>query len=156
MINAASVLFAWAASIAIILATLLICLDVSLRNLFSFPINGVSEIVGFGIVSVVFLQIGITIRRNRLISAEIFSTIFQKISPNFSHLLNILFFSAALMVFYLISVYFWNDFHKAFVGDEFTGAIGAFQIPTWPFKLVNSIATIIIIFEIIRIVIILY
>ena len=28
------------------------------------------------------------------------------------------------------------------------------QIPTWPFKLVNSIATIIIIFEIIRIVII--
>ena len=55
MINAASVLFAWAASIAIILATFLICLDVSLRNLFSFPINGVSEIVGFGIVSVVFL-----------------------------------------------------------------------------------------------------
>jgi tripartite ATP-independent transporter DctM subunit len=121
--------------------------------LFSFPINGVSEIVGYGIVSVVFLQIGISIRRNRLISAEIFSNIFQKISPNFSDLLNILFFSAALMVFYLISVYFWNDFHKAFVGDEFTGAIGAFQIPTWPFKLVNSIATIIIIFEIIRILI---
>ena len=153
IINAVTILSAWAASIAIILATLLICLDVSLRNLFSFPINGVSEIVGFGIVSVVFLQIGISIRRNRLISAEIFSNIFQKISPNFSHLLNILFFSAALMVFYLISVYFWNDFHKAFVGDEFTGAIGAFQIPTWPFKLVNSIATIIIIFEIIRILI---
>ena len=153
IINAVTILSAWAASIAIILATLLICLDVSLRNLFSFPINGVSEIVGYGIVSVVFLQIGISIRRNRLISAEIFSNIFQKISPNFSDLLNILFFSAALMVFYLISVYFWNDFHKAFVGDEFTGAIGAFQIPTWPFKLVNSIATIIIIFEIIRILI---
>ena len=154
IINAVSVLFAWAASIAIILATLLICLDVSLRNLFSFPINGVSEIVGFGIVSVVFLQIGITIRRNRLIAAEIFSTIFQKISPNFSHLLNILFFSAALLVFYFISIYFWNDFYKSYVGGEFTGAIGAFQILTWPFKLVNSIATIVIIFEIIRIVII--
>jgi len=153
IINAVTILSAWAASIAIILATLLICLDVTLRNLFSFPINGVSEIVGFGIVSVVFLQIGISIRRNRLISAEIFANIFQKISPNFSHLLNILFFSAALMVFYLISAYFWNDFHKAFVGNEFTGAIGAFQIPTWPFKLVNSIATIIIIFEIIRILI---
>ena len=154
IINAVSILFAWMASIAIILATILICLDVSLRNLFSFPINGVSEIVGFGIVSVVFLQIGITIRRNRLISAEIFSTIFQKISPNFSHLLNIIFFAAALMVFCFISAYFWNDFYKAYIGDEFTGAIGAFQIPTWPFKLVNSTATILIIFEIIRILII--
>ena len=97
IINAVSVFFAWMASIAIILATTLICLDVSLRNLFSFPINGVSEIVGFGIVSVVFLQIGITIRRNRLISAEIFSTIFQKMSPNFSHLLNVIFFFSSLI-----------------------------------------------------------
>ena len=101
IVDTISVSFAWAASVAIILATILICVDVLLRNLFSFPINGVSEIVGFGIVSVVFLQIGITIRRNRLISAEIFSTLFQKISPSFSNLLTSLFFVAALVVFIL-------------------------------------------------------
>ena len=105
IVDTISVSFAWAASVAIILATILICVDVLLRNLFSFPINGVSEIVGFGIVSVVFLQIGITIRRNRLISAEIFSTLFQKISPSFSNLLTSLFFVAALVVFYFISIF---------------------------------------------------
>ncbi len=154
IVDTSSVSFAWAASVAIISATILICVDVLLRNIFSTPINGVSEIVGFGIVSVVFLQIGITIRRNRLISAEILSTLFQKISLPFSNLLTSLFFVAALVVFYFISIYFWADFYKAYIGSEFTGAIGAFTIPTWPFKLVNSIASLIIIFEIIRVIVI--
>ena len=149
-----TIIFSWLASIAIVFATLLICADVGMRNFFNMPINGVSEIVAYGIVSVVFLQLANTIRAKRLITVDFLSNYLKVHYPQFISIMNVAFFFGAAFIFYKITEYFGLGFLKSYSEGEFTGAIGAYTIPTWPFKLVNTIASAFALIELIRILII--
>ena len=50
----------------------LICADVAGRYLFNAPIKGAAEMVGYSIVTAVFLQMASTLRAGRLTRVELF------------------------------------------------------------------------------------
>ena len=129
-LNKLTIIFSWLASIAIVFATLLICTDVGMRNFFNMPINGVSEIVAYGIVSVVFLQLANTIREKRLITVDFLSNYLKVHYPQFINIMNVAFFCGAAFIFYKITEYFGLGFLKSYTEGEFTGAIGAYTIST--------------------------
>lgn len=134
---AARISFAMAllASMLIVAMMLLVVADVSSRNLLGRPLDGVSAFIAYGVVTSVFLQIGSTIRAGRLVSAEFLSCHVAARAPVLGLALDAIFALAALAVLVLAAYYLWDDFAQAWIGGEFVGAAGAFQLRVWPFKL---------------------
>ncbi len=130
-----SALLSTAASSMIVFFMLLISADVVLRATFSVPINGVSEFVAFAIVACVFGQLGSTIRSGRLIRADFLMLNWEERRPLLANGLKAMFLSVAALLLYLATNRLWLDFQKSIDEAQFTGAVGAYQIPLWPFKL---------------------
>ncbi|MYZ46778.1 TRAP transporter large permease subunit [Rhizobiales bacterium L72] len=113
----------------------MICADIVLRFFFSAPINGVTDIVSYVIVACVFLQIGSTIRDNRLIRADFLFGTWAAERPGFARVLDLAFFGVASLLLWRALGWLWRDFLGSYATGEFTGAVGAYQITIWPFKL---------------------
>ncbi len=138
------------ASSTIMVTMVLITLDVVSRTLFSVPINGVSDFVAFSIVACVFVQLGSTIRGRRLIAAEFLMGGWQSDRPILAHGANALFHLAGALLLWRALVWLWGDFAKAYSTGQFTGALGAYQIILWPFKLAVAIGCAVAVFETFR------
>ena len=123
------------ASSSIVFIMLLICADIVLRYFFSAPINGVTDIVSLLIVACVFLQLGSTIRDNRLIRADFLFGHWAETRPALARTLDLLFFGVATLLLWRALLWLWADFGRSYSSGEFTGAVGAYQITVWPFKL---------------------
>ncbi|MGQ7794216.1 TRAP transporter large permease subunit [Faunimonas sp. B44] len=123
------------ASSSIVFIMLLICADIVLRYFFSAPINGVTDIVSLLIVACVFLQLGSTIRDNRLIRADFLFGHWAETRPALARTLDLLFFGIATLLLWRALLWLWADFGRSYSSGEFTGAVGAYQITVWPFKL---------------------
>ncbi len=136
-----------AASSTIMATMLLIVADVVSRNLFSVPINGTSDFVAFSIVACVFAQLGSTIRDGRLISAEFLMAGWQERRPVLASGALAIFYGIAAVLLWRALVWLWADFDKAWTTGEFTGAVGAYQIPLWPFKLVVAVGCAVALYE---------
>jgi len=130
-----SLLNSFIAASLIVLMMLLICGDIIGRDFFSIPINGVSDFVSYCIVAIVFLQLGSTIRNNRLVNAVFLTDALKSHAPRLNLALQTIFSLAAISIMSITVRYLWRDFLGAWTENEFLGAAGAYQIVTWPFKL---------------------
>ncbi|WP_342773821.1 TRAP transporter large permease subunit [Histidinibacterium lentulum] len=119
----------------IVFFMMLITADVVMRGVFQIPINGVSDFVAYAIVACVFGQLGSTIRSGRLIRADFLMGSWERNRPQLALGTSVLFFAVAAGLMMLATEKLWVDFMKSVREAEFAGAVGAFRIPLWPFKL---------------------
>ncbi|MCT7377687.1 TRAP transporter large permease subunit [Chelativorans salis] len=123
------------ASSALVGLMLLIVADIGLRFFFSRPINGVSDIVALTIVACVFLQLGSTIGGGRLVRADFLIGAWHEKRPHLARTMELVFYAAAAAILAAALLWLWHDLVKSYHSGEFTGAVGAYQITVWPFKL---------------------
>lgn len=149
LIGRVSTINAAAASLIIVSMTVLICLDIASRNLLSVPINGVADYVSYAIVACVYLQLGLTIRSDRLVGATFLSDRLEASRPGAMLVVQTVFSLTAIIVMYLAVRYLWDDFGSAWEDGEFLGSAATFRMPTWPFKLVVGLAATLALIELV-------
>lgn len=113
---------------------LLIVADVIGRNLLDLPITGVSEIAARTVVAIVFLQVPAAILQRRLTRADFLIRRIGNASPAAVSMLEILFNITGAIVFALVVWASWPKFASAWATSEFFGVQGVWTIPTWPFR----------------------
>jgi C4-dicarboxylate transporter, DctM subunit len=123
------------ASFTILLFMFLITADVIMRNVGLSPINGVSDYVAYAVGACVLVQLGSTIRDRRLINADFLMGGWTERKPVLSNGANALFYGTGAVILLMAALWLSDDFSKSWATNEFTGAVGAYQIRLWPFKL---------------------
>lgn len=143
-------LFAWLVdglnglgSLLIFAMMLLICSDVGARWLFNQPIYGVAEIVSLTIVAIVFLQLGSTLRHQRMARADIFIDGFTARSPRLGHLLQALFNLLGLAACGVMFAATGPLLLAAWSEGEYLGVQGLFTAPIWPIRLIVLIGALV-------------
>jgi tripartite ATP-independent transporter DctM subunit len=112
---------------------LLICADVAGRYLFNAPINGAAEMVGYSIVTVVFLQMASTLRVGRFTRVELLIEPLEARRPAAARSFNALFSLLGAVIFGLITWSTWPKLRDAFANGEIAGTPGVFTFLIWPF-----------------------
>jgi C4-dicarboxylate transporter DctM subunit len=111
----------------------LICGDVAGRYLFGAPIKGAAELVGYSIVTAVFLQMASTLRAGRFTRVEMVIEPLEASRPAAGHAFNAAFHLVGAAVFALITWGTWPKLADAWTSDEITGTPGVFVFAVWPF-----------------------
>jgi tripartite ATP-independent transporter DctM subunit len=111
----------------------LICADVAGRSLLNAPINGAAEMVGYSIVTAVFLQMASTLHAGRFTRVELLIEPLETRRPAAAHSFNALFSLLGAVIFGLITWGTWPKFASAWAADEITGTPGVFVFRIWPF-----------------------
>jgi tripartite ATP-independent transporter DctM subunit len=111
----------------------LICADVAGRYLFSAPIRGAAEMVGYSIVTAVFLQMASTLHAGRFTRVELLIEPLEAKRPAAAHAFNAVFNLLGAAVFGVIAWGTWPKLHGAWANDEITGTPGVFTFVIWPF-----------------------
>jgi tripartite ATP-independent transporter DctM subunit len=111
----------------------LICADVAGRYLFNSPIQGAAEMVGYSIVTAVFLQMASTLHAGRFTRVELVIEPLEASRPAAAHLFNAGFCLLGAAVFGVIVWGTWPKLEYAWETDEITGIPGVFVFRIWPF-----------------------
>ena len=111
----------------------LICADILARNLFNYPIRGVSEIVGYSIVTAVFLQFANTLHVGRFTRAEILIDWLESKRPVAGSSFMALFHLLGACAFAVVTYGTYPKFVEAWQENEITGVPGDFTFVIWPF-----------------------
>lgn len=122
---------------------LLIFADVVLRKFLLLPLNGVSEFVAYAIVACIFCQLGATIRRGKMIAADFVMGEWERSRPILAEGAKIFFYTMAVLLLQRMLAWLVEDAASAWTGADYAGAVGAFQMPLWPFKLITAIGALI-------------
>lgn len=115
----------------------LINLDVFGRNLLSMPVRGVTELVSLSIVGIVFLQLADTLRAGRFTRADILMDRLSRSHPRTADGLHALFHFMGLVLMLVILKASWEPLVESIEIREYVGAIGDFQAPVWPIRLIT-------------------
>lgn len=113
---------------------LLISADVIGRAVFSSPIVGVTEIVSFSIVCIVFLQLARTVEMGRVTRADTFLATIAAISPKLSALLAFLAEIGGAILMAIIIYGVWPRMLSEYASNYFIGTPGMFTFPAWPIR----------------------
>jgi tripartite ATP-independent transporter DctM subunit len=111
----------------------LICADVAGRYLFNAPIKGAAEMVGYSIVTAVFLQMASTLRAGRFTRVEILIEPLEARRPGAAHAFNAVYHMVGATMFALVTWGTWPKLRDAWLYDEITGTPGVFVFLIWPF-----------------------
>jgi tripartite ATP-independent transporter DctM subunit len=122
-----------AGALWILALMLLICADVGGRYLFSAPIKGAAEMVGYSIVTAVFLQMASTLRAGRFTRVEMLIEPLEARRPAAGHAFNAVYHLVGAAVFAVITWGTWPKLADAWTNDEITGTPGVFVFLIWPF-----------------------
>jgi tripartite ATP-independent transporter DctM subunit len=122
-----------AGALWILALMLLICADVGGRYLFSAPIKGAAEMVGYSIVTAVFLQMASTLRAGRFTRVEMLIEPLEARRPAAGHAFNAVYRLVGAAVFAVITWGTWPKLADAWTNDEITGTPGVFVFLIWPF-----------------------
>jgi len=117
----------------------LIDLDVAGRNLFAAPVRGVTELVSLSIVGIVFLQLADTLRAGRFTRADVLLQRLQRTRPALADALQALFHGVGLALMVVILLASWKPLAQAVAIREYVGAVGDFQAPVWPVRLITLV-----------------
>ena len=115
----------------------LINVDVAGRNLFAAPLRGVPELIALSIVGIVFLQLADTLHRGRFTRAEVLLGRLQKTRPVAADLLHALYHAVGAALMLVILWASWAPLVESVRIREYAGAIGDFQAPVWPIRLIT-------------------
>jgi len=111
----------------------LICADVAGRYLFSAPIKGAAEMVGYSIVTAVFLQMASTLRAGRFTRVELLFEPMKARRPAAAHSFDTVFGLLGAAVFAVVTWGTWPKLASAWTTSEITGTPGVFTFTIWPF-----------------------
>jgi TRAP-type mannitol/chloroaromatic compound transport system permease small subunit len=111
--------------------------DVIGRNLFNAPILGVPEMTSLSIVGIVFLQLADTLRCGRFTRAEILLDSLKRRRPAAADLLQAVFHAIGALLMAAILWAAWAPLVDSVRIFEYVGAVGSFQIPVWPIRLIT-------------------
>jgi TRAP-type mannitol/chloroaromatic compound transport system permease small subunit len=117
----------------------LINLDVFGRNLLGVPVRGVTELVSLSIVGIVFLQLGDTLRTGRFTRADILLDRLKHTRPALTDALHALYHTIGLALMVVILLASWAPLVESVRIREYVGAIGDFQAPVWPVRLITLV-----------------
>ncbi len=116
---------------------LLMNLDVLGRNLLGMPVRGVTEMVSLSIVGIVFLQLADTLRMGRFTRADVLLQRLKREHPVLADALQALFHLVGFALMAVILLASWEPLVQAVVIREYVGAVGDFQAPVWPVRLIT-------------------
>ena len=111
----------------------LICADVAGRYLLNAPIKGAAEMVGYSIVTAVFLQLAATLHAGRFTRVEMLIEPLEQRRPAAGHAFNAVFCLVGVAVFAIITWGTWPKLSSAWTTDEIAGTPGVFVFLIWPF-----------------------
>ena len=117
----------------------LIDADVIGRDLFASPVRGVTELVTLSIVGIVFLQLADTLRVGRFTRADVLLDRLQKTRPRVADALHAVFHGVGAGLMLVILWAAWDPLLESVRIKEYVGAIGVFQAPVWPVRLITLV-----------------
>jgi TRAP-type mannitol/chloroaromatic compound transport system permease small subunit len=117
----------------------LINADVFGRNLLNHPVRGVTEMVSLSIVGIVFLQLADTLHSGRFTRADVLLDQIKKTRPAVADALHAAFHFVGLALMLVILLASWEPLVQAVRIQEYVGALGDFQAPVWPIRLITLI-----------------
>lgn len=117
----------------------LINADVFGRNLLAAPVRGVTEIVSLSIVGIVFLQLADTLRAGRFTRADLLIERLSRSRPSLADAMHALFHGLGMLLMLVILQASWEPLVESVRIREYVGAIGDFQAPVWPIRLITLI-----------------
>lgn len=117
----------------------LINADVFGRNLMSHPVRGVTEMVSLSIVGIVFLQLADTLHSGRFTRADILLDRLKRSNPAAADSMQAAFHVVGLALMLVILLASWQPLLESVRIQEYVGAIGDFQLPVWPVRLITLI-----------------
>ena len=123
----------------IVALTVLIVADVIGRDLFAAPVPGVTETVALSIVGIVFLQLADTLRCGRFTRAEVLLGRLLRTHPSAHAALGALWHAAGGALLVVILWASWQPLVEAVRIREYVGAVGSFQAPVWPVRLITLV-----------------
>jgi TRAP-type mannitol/chloroaromatic compound transport system permease small subunit len=122
-------------------------LDVLGRNITSTPVPGVIEMTEVGIVSIVFLQLGHTLRTGRFMRSDGFYNFLIIKVPRVGAILDVIYNLTGACLFALIIKAASPRFIEAWDGNFYNGNEGSFTIATWPMELTICIASVVMVLQ---------
>lgn len=123
-------------TIWILVLMVLINSDVISRDLFGAPVRGVTEIVSMSIVGIVFMQLADTLHAGRFTRAEVLLGYLHRRRPRIARALQGLYHLVGASLLAVIFWASWEPLIEAFSIGEYVGAVGDFQAPMWPVRLI--------------------
>jgi TRAP-type mannitol/chloroaromatic compound transport system permease small subunit len=117
----------------------LINLDVFGRNVLAAPVRGATEMVSLSIVGIVFLQLADTLRAGRFTRADVLLERLKQRRPRLADALQAAFHALGLALMLVILWASWTPLVESIEIREYVGAVGDFQAPVWPVRLVTLV-----------------
>lgn len=117
----------------------LINADVFGRNLLAAPVRGTTELVSLSIVGIVFLQLADTLRTGRFTRADVLLDRLKHTRPALTDALHALFHLVGMALMLVILAASWTPLVESIEIREYVGAVGDFQAPVWPVRLITLV-----------------
>ncbi|MBW6496529.1 MAG: TRAP transporter small permease subunit, partial [Burkholderiaceae bacterium] len=117
----------------------LINADVIGRNLFNAPVSGVPEMISLSIVGIVFLQLADTLHAGRFTRADLLLERLRRRRPALADAFHAFFHGVGAALMLVILWASWEPLVYSVRILEYVGAIGNFQAPVWPIKLITLV-----------------
>jgi TRAP-type mannitol/chloroaromatic compound transport system permease small subunit len=121
----------------IVALMVLIVADVLGRNFLAAPVPGVPETVALSIVGIVFLQLADTLRCGRFTRAEVLLARLEHHRPAAHAAFGALWHALGGALLLVILWASWRPLVESVRIREYVGAVGSFQAPVWPVRLVT-------------------
>ena len=118
---------------------LLINTDIVGRTGFDAPVRGVTELVSLSIVGIVFLQLADTLRTGRFTRADVLLDRLKTTRPALCDTLHALFHLVGMALMLVILAASWTPLMESIEIREYVGAVGDFQAPVWPVRLITLV-----------------
>jgi TRAP-type mannitol/chloroaromatic compound transport system permease small subunit len=112
----------------------MICADVVARNVFGGSLPLVSELGAVTLVMIVYLQLGTTIRNDRLARTDLFVAALAKRRPAVAAVVSGLWDVVGAAVCAGIAYSTFGILGRAIQHRDFIGVTGVMTLPTWPFQ----------------------
>lgn len=135
-------LFAAIGTLWIFSLMLLIVADVVGRNFLNRPITGVAEFAARSVAAIVFLQLAAAIMSGKMTRSDFLLRLLMRWSPRAVTLLEIAFAIIGAFLFAALAYISWPEWMQSWAGDEFFGVQGVFTLPTWPFRALMVIGSV--------------
>lgn len=125
----------------IIVLMVVIDLDVIGRTAFTQPLPGVLELVTLSIVGIIFLQIGHTVRANRITKSDSLFKAGMRRWPRPVHALQALFHLGGAVLFIILFHASYPFLIDSWNSGEYEGIQGYVAYPVWPVRLIILIGS---------------
>ena len=121
---------------------LLVVADVLGRNFLDAPITGVAEFAARSVASIVFLQLAAAICTGRMTRSDFLLRMLGRRSPGAMKAMEVLNVVVGALLFLLLAAIAWPEFTAALQAAEYFGVQGVYTVPTWPFRLLIVVGSV--------------